>query len=219
MKNKEFILIILFFALSVSRMNAQLPYIIIDKDGYTNIREQPNSKSRIVGKIQKYQIFFSSEICGDSATTNWEPIISCNIHGYIYRKNICPISMLSVIKGRKKGSLIECNKDDLRVIMEIQPFDEQNHKDGYPMINSQTPASEIKKIEIYNKGDKTVLSKEILRRYYDIAYSLCVYVGKDGELYINFEGGGSGCVVEWYSAWLSIVSGKLIYYTNVGLCI
>jgi hypothetical protein len=74
-------------------LNAQNDvYIINDKDGYTNIRKEPNTKSQIVGKVCKYQVFFSiHDFCGSElfATENWEPVSSeGNPDGFIYLKKM-----------------------------------------------------------------------------------------------------------------------------------
>lgn len=73
----------IFFMLLVSlplRLSAQ-SYINYTPNGYINIREKPNAKSKIIGKMQKFEILdHASTICGseisyDSVPANWIPLV------------------------------------------------------------------------------------------------------------------------------------------------
>jgi hypothetical protein len=80
-------------------------YIINDRDGFTNIRKEPDASSQIVGKVYKHQLFWSigNDYCGSGmfSTDNREAVESYeNPNGYIYRKNILPVEELPVIEGK-----------------------------------------------------------------------------------------------------------------------
>jgi len=127
--------------LLIHAVSAQfVAYIINDKDGYTNIREKPNAKSQIVGKVQKYQVFSIDDSCGDEIypMDKWEGVQSYgNPNGYIFRKNILELNALPVIVGKgdlkllsgKKESTVTGKNDSITITMKLQLFNMQNHKE------------------------------------------------------------------------------------------
>ena len=147
MKVKIIILcvILMFF---IKNLNAQffVPFITIDTDGWTNIREKPNALSKIVGKVHRYQIFYFIVECDDDygnySSNNWLLIHTGQVSGYIYKKKICNIEELPSLKTIKtirhigkgggiiyddEGTII-CANDTLTVTMQVQPFDKTKHK-------------------------------------------------------------------------------------------
>lgn len=71
-----------------------------DPDGYTNIREQPDKQSKIVGKVVKDELFYYAQPCG----SDWYLInknITNNPIGYIHKSKILPYPKFSP-KLRKK---------------------------------------------------------------------------------------------------------------------
>ena len=157
------------------------PFIIMDKDGYTNIREQPNTKSKIIGKVYKYQLFFSiDDLCGSNmfATDQWEPICSVgNPDGYIYRKNILQLNNLPLLKGKQDFKLSSDNSativianDSIQITMLLQPYNRQNHQgwiyggsgDEYEKhIVLQQIDTEIKEVEVFDNNNVKTEIKEI----------------------------------------------------------
>jgi hypothetical protein len=61
---------------------------IDDADGYTNIREQPNVESKIVGRIFESELF----VCFPDSESNWWRSIKDSAHsrveGYVYKSRI-----------------------------------------------------------------------------------------------------------------------------------
>lgn len=98
---RTFIKILLLILLFNIPKVAISQYIITDKDGYTNVREKPSSKSKIVGTIQKGKAIVSPmDICGfegypEYSTIHWDnpdwvPALLSEeplVYGYVYRKN------------------------------------------------------------------------------------------------------------------------------------
>jgi hypothetical protein len=227
-----FFIILTFMSIEVSAYGPA--YIIIDKDGYTNIREEPSIQSKIIGQVQKYQVFFSIEVCeGEEEIKNWLRIISdITPDGYIYRKNILPINQLPVINGmyNLKTNTYVCSGNNLQVTMEMQIFDKNDYKtniydndiiaihtiDGQVCygVDGWAPERTIKQMAINYKEKEIVLSKEIVGKYFDVN-KIAVYIGLEDELYIHFSGGDG---VAWYGVWFSIVNGNFVYNTIENLC-
>jgi hypothetical protein len=226
------------FLFLVSNLNAQycVPFITLDSDGYTNLREKPNSKSKIVDKVYKYEVFcFIGIECDDNLAnyddSNWIPVSTDQKGGYIYRKNILRLDKLHSLKVKQKinnnsvtqGILINAN-DTLSVVMHMKPFDKDKHElkitndydgehvwyiDGKDFYGTghRMPVREIKTIEILCKGIKTVLPNEKTKKFYN-PHTMCVRIGQSGELYLNICGGGDE---NQYSVWVSIVDGNIVY--------
>lgn len=58
--------------------------VINDVDGYTNIREAPNSKSAIVGRVESGHKFLTHPQPGDW----WQVQVSANLYGYMHKSRI-----------------------------------------------------------------------------------------------------------------------------------
>jgi hypothetical protein len=233
---KQFILSVTLI-LFAKTLDAQfwVPFITIDPDGYTNIREQPNAKSKIVGKVYKYQIFyFIGEECDDDlsnySSDSWLFINTDQVSGYIYKKKIFTLWNLPALKRKKsiqqddnEGSIIVAN-DTLTVCMQIQPFDKNIHKlkikndeDGEHVwsideedfygTDYRMPFREIKSIEVSYNGRIKTLQQSKLKKFYNPS-SMRVYLGHYGELYIAIGGGADAGS---YGVWMSIVDGDILY--------
>lgn len=76
----------------VSESSVNKPFsvhaVINDADGYTNIREAPNAKSAIIGRVESGHRFLTHPQPGDW----WQVQISADLYGYMHRSRI---SMLS----------------------------------------------------------------------------------------------------------------------------
>ncbi len=223
----------LFVAINFLPMVSKAQHITIDKDGYTNIREEPNSKSKIVGKVLKNQIFYLIDDTLDGLGENddipketadwilistewWNPN---RYSGYIYKKYAYPLSDMTILKGDGFGkSIITCSNKDIKVTMITQPFVKGNHTISEEPFNVdgrhpygidgliQHLHREIKQIEVVFKGKQFILSKDKIANYYN-PNSMDVYIGPNEELYIRISGGdGAG----GYSVYLSVVNGKIV---------
>jgi hypothetical protein len=225
---------------SISASKAQWAYITIDPDGYTNVREQPNASSKIVGKVYQYEVFFSvDDYCGNDmyATENWmpidkwEPIDGKNVSGYMYSKYMFDIEGLPKltikkdIKDEEGSGSILCFNDSLSVTMKIQKFEKWHSMDerlGLKgmlhdpdvikyMESNGLSDTKIEEIAIVNHRQKV---KTVLPsdqiKKYCNPQTMEIYLGRSGELYV-YIGGGDG--ESSYGAWLTIVNGEIIYQT------
>lgn len=230
--------ILLIFLFLNSNLCGQycVPFITMDPDKYTNLREDPDSKSKIVGKVFQYEIFcFIGIECDDDLSNyygrNWIPVSTDKKSGYIYKKNLLQLDKLPSLKERQTikhnydthGKLVNSN-DTLTVIMSIEPFDKNKHNleitndhdgehvwriDGKDFLGTgyRMPVRKIKMVEIICKDKKTILPDEKIENLYD-PHTMQVHIGQTGELYLNISGGGDE---GWYSVWFSIVDGNILY--------
>jgi hypothetical protein len=234
----------IFLSLELKAQGYSTPFISIDKDGYTNVREKPDGKSKIVGKVFKYQVFYfgDDDECGGNianySSSKWLPIFTDSVSGYVYKKNIMDLQALPCITGKynlnsssTKGFILFMN-DSLKIAMEIIPFDEKAHKfeiektewDGDEVYtideqrfygtNNRLPTCEIKKIEINYKSKITILPKDKINIYYEPRV-MVVYIGLDGELYLCIAGGGDA---GQYTVWFSIVNDEIVHNSMEDHC-
>ena len=211
---------LLFTVLLPAMLAAQC--ITIDKDGYTNIREKPDGKSTIVGKVHKYQVFHPvKDICmsdgGEKSTANWEYITTDYIDpiGYIYKKHLMNLEDMPMIKDADEENndgnrfRIVCQNDSIKVLLIAKAFDKNTRVAGQRVygVDGWEPARQLDKIEITYNTKKYSLSTKEFKRYCDPNF-MYVRIGTEGELYINISGGdGSG----GYGVWLSVLNGEVLY--------
>ena len=62
---------------------------INDPDGYTNVREQPNGKSRIIGRMNEGERF---TVYPDPKSQWWEVVVDGSLTGYIHRSRVKLVS-------------------------------------------------------------------------------------------------------------------------------
>jgi hypothetical protein len=194
-------------------MKAQYYYgtmlIIKDKDGYTNIREEPDGKSKIIGQVHKYEVFYSVEGCEDMEISPpdfpWLYMCTDNICGYIYKKNIIPLYDLPTIPEIHEDSTsIILKNDSIEISMITHIFNpvsdkkEIKNKDYYGLCE-ECIASDFEIYDIVNtlnriiinyKDKKIEIFRDELENYYYAIRFMTGYIGPDSELYIQFCGAG-----------------------------
>jgi uncharacterized protein YgiM (DUF1202 family) len=79
------------YSLSQRILSIQLSFAqfakIVDKDGYVNLRENPDIKSKIIGKINSDEIVYASE--PDATNKNWMNVYyNDKTAGYIYSSKV-----------------------------------------------------------------------------------------------------------------------------------
>lgn len=177
-------------------------FIINDKDGWTNLRKEPNAKSNIVGKVLKHHVFSTTISCGDDTPTgNWQAVDVVGVgSGYIFKNNITSIySLPLIVSGRDddddgKPSLITAKKDNITVTMKI--------------VGSGYMNRGAEEIILINGGKKLVIQQgKSSIRYFSL------YAGNDGTLYLQTSNLSDG---EHVVGWYSIVNGKIVFSASWG---
>jgi Bacterial SH3 domain len=102
MKKILAILILIFTQILFAQNTEGYGFAIIDdKDGFTNVREEPNVKSKIVGKIKEGELFYNRFIEHNS---DWiEVETEENLSGYVHVSRIKFLNNLKQLKYRKEA--------------------------------------------------------------------------------------------------------------------
>lgn len=190
-------LILILFFLSFTA-NAQLS-TAYDEDGYTNIRQTPSVKSKIIGKILEGQVFkinyFFEE---ENKNTEWVKIefpinpdpkindyIKClgtNEEGFIHRSRIRNLEDLKQFKVNKINSYkVELKESGFTVVIETKPFNKSTHKikhfNNRTTIDNEIPwgyfehfeTTEIKSISVKKDSVTYIFPKNSFSNLYHIS--------------------------------------------------
>jgi hypothetical protein len=132
------------------------PAIIQDSDGYTNIRQDASSESKIIYKINDNQIFWVEDYKPDAS---WNKVVykredenGINLDysyrtGFIHSSRIKFLDHLTSIKksGEKKGEYVIFSDDDITINISVRLFNKDNHtvsysnENGVIIIDNYTP--------------------------------------------------------------------------------
>jgi hypothetical protein len=231
-KKNQICNLITILLLFINTLQAQElpPYITVDPDGYTNIREQPNTSSKIVGQAKRHQIFFVLEdnFCDNEmySTHNWSVVETNQISGYMFRRHQVRVTDLPSLRLRSivdsfESGVFVCANDSITVAMHVNLVEKPHDTDKwlYGAVLSddlerymkshgkfQTKVSEFYILNT-KTGLKTTIDCNIIDQLYN-PFTMRVHTGKDGEFYIYL---GLGFEGETYRFWLSIVDGKVVY--------
>lgn len=146
MKFKSFWIILLLNIFAFQLATAQLA-IIKDKDGYTNVRELPTSKSKVIDKVYDFEVFWAYDGNGDlkfEVPKNWKHIIygfeltkeiDFDIKlGFMHESRVQYLSdfekLNTTIIGKKAVKLSN-DSNSMQVKIEKEEFDESKHKVEY----------------------------------------------------------------------------------------
>jgi hypothetical protein len=225
----KLIVVLCFFPQSINAHNYGAPFITVDKDGYTNVREKSDVNSKVVYQVRKYQVFFfygkEDEECEASLATyannSWLPIGGDRYHGYVYKKKILSVDSLPLMKRKRSENRIICYNDSINITIETQPFNKDNHPDilvirggGSDDMTILDMETEIKKVEIIYKNKQVLLPMDKVKNYCD-PLAAWAYTGYDGEIYLCITGGGDA---GQYVCWFSIVDGSILYVDEQDKC-
>lgn len=106
--------------------------IISDKDGFANIRENANSKSKIIDKLKNGHL-----ICVLSANGNWLDIDYSTENenqknGSIYKNRVKYLSEFGKIpKTNESKNKLTLSNQKIKVFITLQKFEKKNHKFEY----------------------------------------------------------------------------------------
>jgi hypothetical protein len=225
----KLIVALCFLPQSISASDYGDPFITIDKDGYTNVREKPDVNSKVVYQVRKYQVFFfygyeeeeeEEEEDGGCvaslssyANSSWLPITGTDFGGYVYKKKYYLLGSLPCQKCKRSVNNFICYNDSISISIEIQAFDKDNHPDTKKLCGGVWDEScsnfetEITRIEIIYKNKQTFLPLGKMKNYCN-PRRVRASVGYDEEIYLCIEGGGDE---GYHSHWFSIVDGNILY--------
>ena len=187
---------------------AQQFAIIKDKDGYVNVHEDANVKSRIIGKIYKDSLF-----AYDGEKAEWNYVSFKFYGGYLHHSRIYPISNFPSIKNKKvyKDSCITEN-DTLTLKIKSSKFNLQGHKirrksniveliDGKRVWGTDggLPKISISRVEVIIKGEKVIIPPSAYDDLYEPSFNTTqIYIRDDNIIYIemtNSDGAGGYSII------------------------
>lgn len=137
MKNRISILLIYIVFPACMFSQASFPYLVTDKDGYTNIRSKPNAKSKIVNKVSKNEILHIYDL-GDYESYDdlenknpvWLPLYEGvgDAEAYVYKNNVRCLYDLPEIRIEKTSEyILSFHNNDIAVSLEFEPFNLTNY--------------------------------------------------------------------------------------------
>jgi hypothetical protein len=136
-----------------------VPSIIIDKDGYTNIREEPNGKSKILGQAYKKQLLWAC--CNEESTistwisaTTLQSERQARLVGYIYKQNLLLLSKLLHLHNELKSDifresnppskfLLICKNSAIIVAVELKHLTNERSYGGYHLSKEYYNGKEV----------------------------------------------------------------------------
>lgn len=129
---KHFIAIPLLFV----SLAAQADYAQInDADGYTNLRQKPNTQSRVVSKIPHGTFVYTPytpEMEGDERKNGWEIVYDLRgdkpREGWIHTSRLIPLSKYEHIPVAATADGLSCLKDGMGVRVKVGAFDYAKEK-------------------------------------------------------------------------------------------
>jgi len=196
--------------------NGQSFAIINDPDGYVNIREGRSVTSRIVGKINNYNVFDYDK----SSKSEWVWVYkqevedeSGGIAGFVHQSRILPLSSFKTIKNTSffKDSCVGRN-DSITVVIKSSPFNPLKHKVVYTdkeleKIDGKSsrgmyrtlPKKAISSFKIIKSGIPILIPESAFDNLYEPRFkTLKIFVQTNDTFYIeldNGEGDGAYTVI------------------------
>ncbi|AMM50521.1 hypothetical protein TH61_04120 [Rufibacter sp. DG15C] len=200
MKGTVFLLISLFASLLAEAQVA----IINDKDGYTNVRKEPNAQSPIIYKITSNTVFWYEDQEGQNAN-EWtrvyvsEDDFSLNvddtnyIEGFIHTSRLQPLEQVKVYKG-----------SDFAFKYAVEPFKlegrsvKKQNGQWVETIGGKKvwgtdggfPKTQVKGVKVSIAGKSIPISKNLYADIYECTNEFKVY--KNGDTYFVYQWNSDG---------------------------
>ncbi len=178
----------LFSLVTVSAGEPDEFCIVQDSDGYTNVREKPDLKSKVIAKVDHGQIVWIYA----GAVKKWPNVIFMDREGkeragFIHASRVKPLTDFESITGKvsEEDQAEVFEKGELNVRIEIEPFDLEGRELTYKEVSEDErylieidgseywgtdggmPREQYKKIVI-QQGEKTiVLPGEALKNLFN----------------------------------------------------
>lgn len=197
-------LIALGFALHATAQMA----VIQDKDGYTNVRQEPNGTSKIIHKINDGEVIYIGEQTNHWTEVQFHPteigkfsedlIRRGTVRGYVHRSRLllladmpkytgsdCSFQMV-VAPFSKEGKTLHYEGDDETYLDQI------NH-DPFWGTPGKVPSVEVQALHITAKGKKVEVPKQLLTDIYEVNPEHDCY--KIGNTYVVHQQHGHGAAL------------------------
>lgn len=212
------LLLIVIFSCTWICSNAQDYAIIKDKDGYVNVRSEPNAKSEIIGKLNIDDIFLYDT---ESEKSGWIKIYKQDfknerkdIDGYIDKARLSPLSQfISLNKKRINIHSSSISNDTISVNIKSAVFNAKHHKlqhygiDGLLSIDGnhvwgtdgEVPKVKISSIKVSINNIAVIIPKSEFDDLYEPNFrTFHLYLSNKGTLYIemdNSDGAGAYTII------------------------
>jgi len=203
-------LFLLIFLLHTHLAFAQF-YIVVDKDGYVNVRNAGDSKSRIVDTLNNGHLVYFIEEKG-----NWRKIDynrnGKDRDGFIYKGRLKSIEDYdSIPLEHYDDTTAICSSDSVKIVVTKQTFDESRYRFTYAdhqivKINGkqywgtdgEQPRAEYKSIIILTGSRKIILPHKALENLFDPSiYNTEVYFDRPNDIfYIHSQNGDEAGLYE-----------------------
>ena len=200
--------VLIAIILSAAISEAQVA-IINDKDGYTNVREQPNTQAEVIHRINSNEVFWYS----DEEQGEWIKIyVPKNdfsfgstqtdfVEGFIHKSRLLPLEKTKAYKG-----------SNFTFKYEIKPFstqgriiDKQEGRhivaiDGRPVwgTDGNYPKTQVIGVDVRVEGKQIPISRAFYNDIYECSNSFNVY--KNGDTYFVYQwnsDGAGGYQIVW----------------------
>lgn len=181
--------------------------IIKDKDGFTNIRKEPDAKSKIIGTIKNDELFYyfidksDEEWCSISFKEN-------KISGYVHKSRVKPLAKLPrVVHKKAVKDTLSFKNDSIDAKIIINTFMPKKHKiekkdnfiykiDGKIPLGTDggLPNTGIQSIQIKIGDDIVAIPQNELNDLFQASLvAPVIYIGLNGTLFLEICGGdGAG---------------------------
>ncbi len=211
---KCIITFLLFFGSFVAQ--SQWLATIRDDDGYTNVREQPSTKSKILGKIYDDQIFHIWDLDYDTIPrwrkiSKWYPEKQKSLVGWMHVSRVRDLDFLrEPVKAEvlENGQLLTFRNDTLILQIEFEDFDSTKHQiirhergyiqtvDGKHALGTDgnLPSEGIANVQFTINGNEVYFPKEAYDDLYEFRKSTFKFlVNRTGTIMVkSYNGDGAG---------------------------
>lgn len=198
---------------------------VVDKDGYVNLRENPDAKSKVTGKINSDEIVYTFEL--DNADKNWLNVYyDDKTSGYINTSKVKLIDSYEVILPITKDENKAIFKSgNIKVDIITEKFNYKENKKFFSSSNyggqkiedkykgkliwgtdGTIPKTHYKSITVQIKDKKVQIPNKDIENLFNVSneFTTCYYDRKNDTVYltmINSDGAGA------YVALFKIVKG------------
>lgn len=185
--------------------------IINDKDGYTNVRSKPNTKSKVIYQIKTNQVFWYEEDYTNS-DSEWVRVyipknnfsVNCsysNLEGFVHKSRIMPFDNMDIYKGTEftfKYLMKPFSVQDKIIDYQDNKWISTINGLRYYGSDGEKPKYEIENIEISLNKQQILVPEILMMDIFECNNTFDLY--KIGETFFvhqwNSDGAG-GYVLVW----------------------